>query len=212
MSLVKYHKIKAPFERSTETKKLTDVCALDEFGYLADLDWIWTEKVDGTNIRVYWDGYQLSLHGRNDNSQIPAEFIEYYYQTFIYSGLDKIIEQEFGEREVIFFGEGFGGKIQNGGKYGKTRFILFDVMVGGYYSDRACVEHYAKQFNLECVPTVLVGTLQDAIDYVKTCPKSTLGDLTMEGAVGTPMYPLYTKFRERIITKVKVNDFKDWNY
>lgn len=211
MSLVKYHKIKAPFERNAETKKLTDVCILDEFGYLAGLDWIWTEKVDGTNIRIYWDGYQLSLHGRNDNSQIPAEFIEYYYQTFIYSGLDKIIEQEFGEREVIFFGEGFGGKIQNGSKYGKTRFILFDVMVDGYYSDRSCVEYYAKQFNLECVPTVLVGTLQDAIDYIKTCPKSTLGDLAMEGVVGTPIYPLYTKFRERIITKVKVNDFKDWD-
>ena len=210
MSLVKYHKIKAPFVRNIETKKLTNIYLSNEIGYLAELKWGWTEKIDGTNIRIYWDGYQLSLHGRNDNSQIPAEFIEYYYHTFINSGLDKIIEQEFGEKEVIFFGEGFGGKIQNDGKYGKTRFILFDMMINGRYINSGLLEHYAKKFSLDYVPTVLVGTLQDAIDYVKTCPKSKLGNVEMEGVVGKPLFPLYNEFGERVITKVKVNDFKDW--
>ena len=31
----------------------------DELEYLADNLWVWTEKVDGTNIRVIWDGHSV---------------------------------------------------------------------------------------------------------------------------------------------------------
>lgn len=210
MSLVKYHKIKAPFLRNTETKELTHIFALDEFEYLKDLKWMWTEKIDGMNIRIYWDGTDLSLHGRNDNSQIPAEFLEYYYKTFITSGLDKIIEQEFGDKEVILFGEGYGGKIQGGGAYGNTSFILFDIMVNGHYLARKEVLHYANLFGLDTVPLTLIGTINDAIEYAKKAPKSYIGNANSEGLVGTPMRSLFTNYGERIITKVKVKDFKDW--
>lgn len=84
------------------------------------------------------------------------------------------------------------------------------MMINGRYINEGLMGHYAKKFNLDYVPTVLVGTLQDAIDYVKTCPKSKLGDVEMEGVVGRPLFDLYNEFGERIITKVKVNDFKDW--
>lgn len=29
---------------------------MSEFDYLKDNTWIFTEKVDGTNIRIMWDG------------------------------------------------------------------------------------------------------------------------------------------------------------
>lgn len=208
--LVKYHKIKAPFLWSMETKKLTHEFALKEFEYLKDLQWCWTEKIDGTNIRIYWNGIDLLLRGRDDNSQIPAEFVEYYLKTFVSSGLDKIIEQEFGDKEVIFFGEGYGGKIQGNGGYGNTSFILFDIMVNGRYLTRDKVLYYANLFGLDIVPIMLTGTIDEAIAYVKEEPQSNIGNIALEGLVGTPICPMLTSSGERIITKVKVRDFKNW--
>ena len=34
-----------------------------EFAYLAENRWIGTEKVDGTNVRVMWDGFPLRFGG-----------------------------------------------------------------------------------------------------------------------------------------------------
>ena len=55
----KYEKIDTLFARDMEgTKKLMPGVFRDPtIEYLAHLDWDWTEKVDGTNIRIYWDGH-----------------------------------------------------------------------------------------------------------------------------------------------------------
>lgn len=205
--LKEYHKIKAPFLRDVENKKLTNTFIDYSIAYLSDNEWKWTEKVDGTNIRIHWDGHKLSLYGRTDKSQIPSDFIDYYFETFINSGLDSIIEQRFEDNEVTLIGEGYGGKIQGKKEYGDTKFVLFDVCFNGTYLDREDMEHIGKEFRLNVVPTVLIGTIDEAIGFVKTHPKSLLGDLEMEGVVGTPLIPLLDKYGKRIITKVKVKDF-----
>ena len=51
-----YHKIETLYERDEKTKKLI----IGKFRnptieFLKDNVWQFTEKVDGTNIRVYWD-------------------------------------------------------------------------------------------------------------------------------------------------------------
>lgn len=53
-----YEKIETIYARDIEgTKKLIPGEYHNEtVKYLKDCEWIWTEKVDGTNIRVYWDG------------------------------------------------------------------------------------------------------------------------------------------------------------
>jgi hypothetical protein len=50
-----YHKIQTVFKRdpSNNYKTLLEgEFAIPEFGYLQDNEWVFTEKVDGTNIRV----------------------------------------------------------------------------------------------------------------------------------------------------------------
>ena len=54
----KYHKIMTVFKRDPETKYKTLLMgewALPEFEYLCCNPWVFTEKIDGTNIRVNWD-------------------------------------------------------------------------------------------------------------------------------------------------------------
>ena len=60
-----YHKIEGLWKRDAETKKLIPGAYRNAaVGLLADFPWRFTEKVDGTNIRVVWDGHKVTFWGR----------------------------------------------------------------------------------------------------------------------------------------------------
>ena len=54
-----YHKIETIFERDMDgNKKLIEGKFRNPLvEYLKDNEWVFTEKIDGTNIRVFWDGH-----------------------------------------------------------------------------------------------------------------------------------------------------------
>ena len=146
MNFNKYPKIETCFQRSLETKKLLDgVWRSDELQYLKDCEWIWTEKVDGTNIQIRWDGHRVEFGGRTERANIPQPLMDYLETTFGGEVNEEIFEQLFGETEVVLFGEGYGPKIQSGGGYRKdVSFILFDVKIGNFWLLRNKVEEIAK--------------------------------------------------------------------
>lgn len=210
--MIEYHKIETLFERDMEgSKKLIEGKFRNEcVEYLKDNQWIFTEKIDGTNIRIFWDGHKVTIGGRTDNAQLPADLVKYLQDLFCSNEAEELFEQKFGVTEVHFFGEGYGGKIQNGGAYSKEKkFIMFDVMVGNIFLNRENIEEIAKSFSVQVVPIILEGTIQQAVDLIKSKPMSTISiePKEMEGVVGTPKARL-TDFRgNRIIVKVKVCDF-----
>lgn len=180
---------------------------------LKDIMWVGTEKIDGTNIRVYWDGHKVSYAGRTDKAQIPKHLLKYLEDTFSGNEKEEVFEQMFGEKEVILYGEGYGAKIQNGGLYrNDVSFILFDVMIDGYYLDFANVMNIAKTLGIDCVPIVYSGSLESLIEYVSEGHLSTIGKAPMEGVVARPLHTIYDKRGNRIIVKIKYCDFKDWGH
>lgn len=194
-----YHKIETLFERDMEgNKKLIEGKYRNEcIEYLKDNQWIFTEKVDGTNIRIYWDGHTVIFGGRTDAAQIPTALMYKLNDLFLGTTNEQVFEQKFGVNPVTFYGEGYGAKIQSGGAYSETpEFILFDIQVGEIFLDRENVENIAKSFNLKIVPIIITGTINDAVQYVKSKPNSVISREVkeMEGLVGTP--------------KVRVLDFK----
>lgn len=210
----KYEKIETVFERDTMgTKKLKYGCYRNNaVKYTAGNEWQWTEKIDGTNVRVHWDGHKVSFGGRTDNANLPVPLMERLYELFSNNTAEELFEQLFGEKDVILFGEGYGKKIQAvGSKYipDGVDFILFDVCVNDTYLDREEVDNIALAFRISVVPVVLVGTINDAINYVMTKPKSTIGTAPMEGLVGRPAVELKDKNGKRLIVKVKVCDFTE---
>lgn len=209
--MIEYHKIEVLFERDTNgTKKLIEGAFRNNaIEFLANNEWEFTEKIDGTNIRVHWDGHKIKFGGRTDRSQIPNHLLLKLNEIFMNNETEELFEQKFGEHEVILFGEGYGNKIQHGGLYrSDVGFILFDVMIDGNYQSRQSVEDVASCFGLEIVPIVLRGTIQNAIDFVKTNPNSTIGNAKMEGVVGRPKIELRDRCGKRIIVKIKVCDFE----
>lgn len=204
-----YEKIETVFERDPNTKLLNeDNYRNPVVEYLKDNQWEFTEKIDGTNIRVYWDGHKVSFFGRTDNSQIPASLYNKLQELFLGNENEEMFEQKFGETPVILFGEGYGSKIQNGGDYrSDVSFILFDVFIYDVYLSRENVKNVADYFNIDAVPVIMTGTLKEGIDWVKSCPNSTIGTAKAEGLVARPMFELKDKNNNRIIVKIKVRDF-----
>lgn len=208
-----YHKIETVFNRSTDGDKrlIWGDYRNETVKYLADNIWQFTEKIDGTNIRIHWDGHNVEIGGRTDRAQIPKHLMDYLSATFLTPEVEELFEQTYGEKDVMLFGEGYGAKIQNGGEYrSDVSFILFDVLIGDNWQSREWVEATAKMFGIDVVPIVLEGTIGDGIDYVMQHNNSTIGKAVMEGIVGRPKVEMKDRLGNRIIVKIKWKDFKNF--
>lgn len=205
-----YHKIQTIFKRDPDTKHKTIIegdYSLPEFEFLANNEWVFTEKVDGTNIRVMYDG-TVKFGGKSDNAQIPSKLVERLIQRFPDTKqLSSVFSFE--NPEVCLYGEGYGAKIQKGG--GNYRpdqdFVLFDVKVGDFWLQREDVEDVAKKLGLGVVPIIGTGTLHDCVNIVKQGIQSEWGEFQAEGIVARPKTELCCRNGDRIITKLKCKDF-----
>ena len=207
-----YHKIKNIYERDHITKKIIEGKYTDPMlEYLKDNIWEFTEKIDGTNIRIIWDGHKVLFAGRTDKAQIPVELGNKLFELFGGETNEQLFEQKFGEKRVMLFGEGYGNGIQKGRAYSeKQEFILFDVKINDNWQPRECVEDIANYFDVKVVPIIVEGTLNDGVAFIKTKPLSNVAqkEYVMEGIVGRPKIELNDRCSNRAIVKIKVKDFE----
>ena len=216
MKIIEYHKIPGPFKRHVEGPDKNKVIPWSwtspELQVLADIPWQFTEKVDGTNIRVIWDGHKPEFRGRTDRALLPADLLKALIEMFP----EEVLEQTFTHDSVILFGEGYGPGIQKGGgNYREDKsFILFDVKIGEWWLLRKDVEDIAKALGIDVVPLVSEKTLTEAIIDMaeipfysripKIAPRGEEKPLFIgEGIVGTPGVPLFNRKGDRIIVKLK---------
>jgi hypothetical protein len=209
-----YHKIDTVFKRDPATNHkslLVGQYSRPEFEYLADNDWVWTEKVDGTNIRVIVDPGVVDVQairfgGKTDNAQIPAQLVARLEERFLPQRAALL--DVFSPSGVVLYGEGYGAKIQSGGVYRSDQdFILFDVRVGSWWLERSSVEEIAGKFGLDVVPIVGRGTLHEMVQAVEDGYHSQWGAFAAEGIVARPAMELKARNGDRIITKLKHKDF-----
>lgn len=204
-----YHKIQTIYKRNPDNMKhvLEGEFALPEFDYLQNNEWEFTEKVDGTNIRIKWEHSRVIIGGKTDNAQIPGPL--YSALTEGTSAFDVMFMALFGNSNVCLYGEGYGPKIQSGGKYRPDHgFVLFDVWVDGWWLKRDAVEEVAGKFGLDVVPTIGRGPLCQMVHMVKNGLWSQWGHFEAEGIVARPVEQLFNRKGERIITKLKAKDFR----
>lgn len=211
--MIEYHKIQSVYLRDPANRHKTFLegqWSMPEFGYLATNEWVWTEKVDGTNVRVHWNGEKITFGGRTEDAQMPMFLVRKLEELFT----AEKFQQNFpaGEySDVMLYGEGYGAKIQNGGgNYNATGqdFVLFDAQIGGTYLERDNVADIAYKMGIRIVPILGSGPLLDAIGMTKAGFESCWGPFKAEGLVMRPATELFTRRGHRIITKVKCKDFQ----
>lgn len=190
-----YPKINGVFKRDGDGN-FTDEFSQPEFKDLLNVKWRGTEKVDGTNIRVYIND-DIIIKGRTDRATISQDLIDYIYRLDI-----------FRLEGVELFGEGYGGKIQAGTGYSdRAKFILFDAVTP--------TKRFLTREELTVIPVQRVHeyesqTLSDWIEMFRAWdfPPSQLREGPAEGVVLIPENNYLDMYGHRIITKLKVKDFQ----
>ena len=209
---MKYPKINSVFKRDEKNnyRFILGEWSLPEFDFLQNCQWFGTEKIDGTNIRIYWDHKEKKVRfgGRTDNASIPTFLLDKLQGVFpVY-----MLENVFPEADVTLYGEGYGAKIQKVGKRyipNGVDFILFDAMIDGWWLKRDSLIDISSKLGIGIVDCVFVGTLNEAIEKMKQDPMSSkIGEATMEGLILQPDLTLLDRSGKRIITKLKYKDFE----
>lgn len=210
-----YHKIQTVFNRDPANNYKTLLVgeySKPEFMFLADCTWVFTEKVDGTNIRViiepegvHGSPAIIKVRGKTDNAHLPADLTQNILNLFA-PNLQRIHESH--PQGICFYGEGYGPGIQKGGKYRPDKsFVVFDIKIGEFWMNRRDLESVTLSYDLDCVPVIGRGTLPEMALACKEGFFSVWGDFQAEGIIARPPVELTNQFGERIITKLKCSDF-----
>jgi len=209
---MEYPKIETLYERDENTHRLKQPLVLKNRVYGILKSWYFTEKIDGTNIRVIWRGGKMTVGGRTEGAQISGELVKFLYEALPTEKVQRV----FPEGDAILYGEGYGAGIQKGGgDYSPTKKVIFyDVMVpdaSGHQWwlswENTC--DVASKLGLEVDPYLVEMTLEVATEMVRSGFPSGLngGKRQAEGLVGRPLETLFDKKGHRLILKLKTKDF-----
>jgi hypothetical protein len=209
-----YPKINTVFKRDGRNVIVPGDWSTPEFEYLKDSPWRWTEKINGINIRIHWDGKRVVIGGRTDDAQIPAFLVSKLNNEFSTEDFQLVFGND--DANVTLYGECYGSKIQvqKSGQYrNDLGFALFDIKIGDWWLRPNDVKDVATRMGIEMVPRMpFIGdwTLEAAVDIIQNqVVDSYYPNAKLEGTVGTPTVQLFDRSGDRIITKIKVKDFED---
>lgn len=211
---MKYHKINGPYKRDMSVKPsplIIDDWALKEFELLQNVQWYGYEKIDGTNIRIYYDGLDVWFKGREENSDIPKHLIKFLTNKYTVELMKKAFPDLDENTTVTLYGEGYGHKIQKGKRYlpiNEVSLILFDITIGKWTLTKEAVADIAKLIDTPTVKLIMTGTLNEIIESVTKGLRCSFDESRFaEGLVCTPVLELFDRAGNRIITKIKHKDF-----
>ena len=194
--------------------------------YEHNIELVETDEVVGVHFNV-------SYKGKTDNAQIPNELLKYLEDNYpsekvlaAFGLKDFIPVEEFAEHKwndvsdipskYTIYGEGYGRKIQKGGgNYIKdgVGFAVFDVKVGDLYLLTDARNDIANKIGAPVVPFIGYFTLDEAIEFVRKGFKTGLWDnkdMYEEGLVLRTELGLKNRRGERLITKIKYEDFQKY--
>ena len=212
----KYHKINTIYKRAMELPNSPVVEGLwvsPEIEMLKDIAWTGTEKIDGTNVRIIFDGTAVEVKGKSDKSSMP-EFLRADIEAmFSPENMGEAFPDIPEDGAICLYGEGYGKRIQQGGNYipDKTSFILFDIRVGSWWLTRESVENIAEILKISIVPIVGEFTLESAVEFVRKGFTSLIAhnkEYPAEGLILKPKIELLSRGAQRIIVKIKTGDFR----
>jgi hypothetical protein len=187
--------------------------------------WNVEEKVDGTNIRVYWHRLVengelvIRFHGRTKDAQVPTHLLSYLQETFTPEVMEKLCshydeDSLFQNKPVTsgcLYGEGYGPKIQAaGGNYRKDAgFILFDVKIGNWWLKREDVKMISEKLGIPMVPQLGMMRENEIVKFVQSKPLSrcSLNPQMMEGVVCRPEPLMLFRNGNPIVWKLKSKEF-----
>ena len=199
----RYGKTPGPFKRAKSNKIIPGKWSDSTFHYLQDAKFLFTEKLDGTNIRLIYhpahytadiadhpvaiDPNARGLEAMTGSQLVPARLeikgrsdaavvhhrLVEWAETL---DIEKFVNA-FSDNRVCIYGEGIGDGIQKGGpQYGATHFRAFAIKGSrGFLPWYITDEICRRSLQLLTAPVILEATLNEGIEYMRTGFKTMLG-------------------------------------
>jgi hypothetical protein len=211
---------------------------MPEFSLVDPHAWFFTEKIDGTNVRLIMREeiagagdelrHYVELRGRTDRANMPGDLkVEVSSEQ---------IARLFGAFEmppfsiITLYGEAYGAGIQKGGGYSPTKRTRFFDMVtqSRQYTEEhddlglslpsfrtwAHLNRATSILGLDTVPIIHFGNIPWAVDAVAAGIPSIVAEqdggsgVEMEGLVGRTEPYLYDFRGHRVFFKIKTKDLR----
>ena len=219
---MQYPKIETIFNRDPITHRVYNEVRCPEFNLVRE--WLITEKLDGTNIRVTLNcGGTVRYDGRTDNAVLPAPLLAVLREKLPASLVAAAFDPG---TDAILFGEGIGPKIQKGSNLSPNYdFVLFDVVVFNgcrietnkhWWLDWANVRDVASKLNLKTVPVLCTYSgdlkyenLARLVNMPSCFANQNGGNINyqQEGVVARTFPQLFNRRGSRVMWKLKNSDF-----
>ncbi len=217
-SFTKYGKFSSPFKKDEKFLNTTEMAQ-----QLPNGEWIITEKIDGTNIRIILtkpeEGKrEIHIASRklilNKDDKGSKSYLDCIKEVNLHK-----IEEYFKDVDstVIIYGEGYGAGVQKGGIYSSIKnFRVFDIRIGEAYQDFKYVKKVCIDNQLNIVPiidTIKTITYEECINRLKSNNETLIKEGTggkLEGIVYKFEPVLLNKYKERLIFKAKFKDFNEF--
>lgn len=177
--------------------------------------WDVTEKVDGTNVRLWFTSAgHVAYAGRTNDATFSQ--VQHKFLSDLVASLTKKVHAKMAEFELmqlVIFGELYGPRIQSGGNYSdELGFKAFDMQVNDYtWLAPDSVRANCDEFGLDAVPSLGVMFTEDIVEMVIDGFPSTFArnvDYIAEGVIAKPLYNLYDQRGERVMFKLKHKDVR----
>lgn len=225
-----YGKTENLYARDPKTRHvIPSVLRVPEVGLVDPAAWLFTEKLDGTNVRLIvrpsipHDPFHVELRGRSDAATLPKGLtveVNQHALEAVYMALELPLDVV-----LTLYGEAYGAGIQKGGVYSDTKRVrFFDLhtsrkVEGDRADERSSwwrpwseLIYVTRIMDLNTVPIIGLG-LNDAIELVRNGFHTTVteeggtGGLA-EGVVARTDPYLFTSRGDRVVFKLKTADFK----
>ncbi len=210
---MKYGKIQTVWKRDEENNGsiLMGNYSKEEFAQVRS--WVLTEKIDGQCITVIITKDNIKIQGKSEKTQFNKAhkpLLAYLNETITRESIDAIFDWDKADT-ITLYGEGYGPKIQSGGKYRKDQsFIMFDILIDTVWLETEKVATYAYLLGIDSVPVWGNGTVPNIMHLIQTKPKSAIegANCVVEGFVCRSEPLMLDRFGNRIMWKIKVRDFE----
>ena len=217
---MEYPKIETVFDRNPEDMRHVVWGKFRHPAFASISRWDVTEKVDGTNVRVFLDAAdggetRVRFGGRTDAAQMQTSLLAALTEMF---PVDDVASAFDPGTTAILFGEGYGPKIQKGGGLYRAdqSFRLFDVLVYGregrpWWLEWDDVEDVALKLGIQTVPVLARFYSLDGALALVSAPSTVAWQdggtgLPQEGIVARSEPLLFDRRGRRVMWKLKDRD------
>ena len=176
--------------------------------------WIATEKLHGANFSFWCDGKEVKVASRSqfvDGTFYNCQAVINKYSDAVMN-LFNVLQGE--HKELVIYGELFGGNVQKEVEYGEKDFRAFDITLDGVVQTKLNQRAWCEGVGILSAPFIHSGTFTECLALSNTF-KSTLtpegyeGENKSEGLVIEPVEPNWFNNGSRIYFKNKTESFSE---